>query len=741
VRDLQSIDANASWRSSIKMAPDGDKVAYLLQSPNLQTNVNDVQLYVRTLSESSAPSSLVLAGDITDFSWYENGRRLAVLVRENGRRVIESIDLATKGKTLLVRADVDISEFSIDERGDTVAFAVRDNPLLATEGDTSEQGVARGFRIPFERNDDAQDMHSTVFVTKSNGGAWTDPQKVQFTSPLGGQKMTQLVMYENNPLMPTLSPDGSKLLVRYSDRSSTMPEEWRNSAHMHFQETYPGAVREFQLIVMYRMATEQTSLPVKAPEVYSAPLWAPDSKSFVVAIAPEIGTAAEKNETVGGMDDAQLVSVEPDASRVSMVSPHVTDALEGPLQVGRDNSVLARVEPDRADVFTRFVRQGGEWKSAGSFEVPLPLHATAVAASDRYVIGSFNDLTVPPELFSYEIKSKDLIVLERLNPQFDHLTLAKPIEVHWQTSEGFNAYGILLLPPGYEQGKRYPLVIHTKPFTNTFVCSFGNFPSFAPQPLANAGIMYLGPGVLRGHKDTGPPQKVADYTPKGYPPGLAEAAFAMDVWDSAVKSLSKQGLVDESKVGIIGFSRTGWHTEFILANSKIRYRAATATDNIQFSLGEYWISHDASTMKEYENAFGGPPYGATLKNWLKYSVSFNLDKFHTPLLMEEMGYGISKTLNPLAPPITLIESYEVFSGLSRLNKPVELYFYPNEDHTPQHPQARLATMQRNVDWYRFWLQGYERPNPEDPDQYKRWEHLRELQNVEDKVVTTNPTSY
>jgi dipeptidyl aminopeptidase/acylaminoacyl peptidase len=57
--------------------------------------------------------------------------------------------------------------------------------------------------------------------------------------------------------------------------------------------------------------------------------------------------------------------------------------------------------------------------------------------------------------------------------------------------------------------------------------------------------------------------------------------------------------------------------------------------------------------------------------------------------------------NRNAPPINLATSFEVFTGLNRLHKPVEMYYYPNESHTPEHPQARLATMQRNVDWYRF----------------------------------------
>ena len=59
--------------------------------------------------------------------------------------------------------------------------------------------------------------------------------------------------------------------------------------------------------------------------------------------------------------------------------------------------------------------------------------------------------------------------------------------------------------------------------------------------------------------------------------------------------------------------------------------------------------------------------------------------------------------------------------------PVELFYYPNEEHAPDHPQARLATLQRNIDWYRFWLQGYERPTPEDKTQYARWWKLRDKQ--------------
>jgi dipeptidyl aminopeptidase/acylaminoacyl peptidase len=120
--------------------------------------------------------------------------------------------------------------------------------------------------------------------------------------------------------------------------------------------------------------------------------------------------------------------------------------------------------------------------------------------------------------------------------------------------------------------------------------------------------------------------------------------------------------------------------------------------------------------------YGGSPYGEGLSNWLKYSISFNLDRIHTPLLLETMGNGAHDD-DPHSPALSLQQTSEVFVGLKHLRRPVELYYYPNEMHTPEHPLARLANLTRNVDWFRFWLQGYERPAPEDPTQYVRWKLL------------------
>jgi hypothetical protein len=57
-------------------------------------------------------------------------------------------------------------------------------------------------------------------------------------------------------------------------------------------------------------------------------------------------------------------------------------------------------------------------------------------------------------------------------------------------------------------------------------------------------------------------------------------------------------------------------------------------------------------------------------------------------------------------------------------KPVDLIYFPHGTHIHQAPLERLESQQGDVDWFRFWLQGYIDPNPSKCAQYLRWRRLR-----------------
>jgi len=731
VRDLQFDES--TWRSSILISPDSSRVAYLVKTPNLSTNENEIELYLRKLpADPDARDKPILVGSISQIRWRPDSRHLTFLMNETGRRTIEELDSLTGDHRTLFQADSDIPEYSLDEHGTTVVYAT-DVPAEMTSGPT-QQEIASGYRIPFEAPADTNWPKRRLFVVRRTEDSWTAPTSIVIQSPLSRQPLNGLVHALNTDLQSVLSPDGTKLLLRYEDFSEEMPDEWRKSEYMQEFRNIAGTIQAFMLLIVYDLKTGKSSLtPLKTPFVTSASLWSSDSKAFVVAAAPPINSDLEresvKTHLIGHSASDHLFWVELGSGKVEAVAPKLAFPWGGPLLWDKNGDLLLQVTS--MDTVTRYSRLDGQWREVSSFQIPVQV-SLQLATDGNVVVGDFNDTTTPPQLFIYRPGDKAVQVFAKLNPQFHKLTLARPQEVHWKTSTGFDATGLLLLPPDYKKGVKYPLVIQTKPFSTGFVCSFGNFPSFAPQPVANAGIAYLGSIPTKGST-----QLEQDYYPKGYPGGVAEAASAMDWSDSAVRTLDEQGLIDSNRVGIIGFSRTGWYTEFILAHSKIHYRAATVADNVQYSFGEYWLHHDAGTIKSYDQTYGGPPYGPTFKNWLDYSISFNLDKIHAPLLMEEMGDG-KRYDNPSALPRNLAASFEVFTGLNSLKKPTEMYYYPNEGHTPEHPQARLATMQRNVDWYRFWLKDEEDPDPAKAEQYNRWRELRKLQDADSSQTSLAP---
>lgn len=713
------------WHHSpIKINPQGTKVAYLVKSPNLDVNRNDIQLYVRDITGPSGYSARLLrqGSDLSHIEWTRDGRRVVMQAREGLHIVVESIDVTTAKRKILAEPDRDVKEYTVDETASTVVFAT-ENEVSDSVDHLTTQELARGYRIPFDQPGYAASSRE-LFLTRSlKSGIWTKPARIAIESPVTHRNVDTFD-YQLD-LRLSLSPDGRRLLFQY-EVGDKIPEQWKRDPFVQTLFTRYGFSGKVTLL--YNTTTGKTALAFNSLYTLNVPLWSADSESFLVAAYPPIDSPWWPKQSPSQLIFSDLYDmfwVRPATGEVELVSAHLPSAQEQPLFWGRDNQLLLYNERGAID---ELYQRDGSWHEQAVFGLPTPepLRQARLATDGKHFIGEYQDVVTPPELFEYERGDTSARIVAQLNPQMRDLEFAKVQTIRWKTSSGYGIEGVLFIPPNYVPGNRYPLVIQTKPYYGQFACDTGeaHYPSFAPQPLATSGILYLARGSTLPDDDWNEVNDVAHY-PSGYPGGIGEAAFNMDVWDSAVDALQSRGLVEPANVGIIGFSRTGWYTEFALAHSQTRYKAATAADNVEYGLSEYWSMHSENVIRAWDSMYGGPPYGGTLTNWLDYSVSFNLDKIHTPLLMEEMGSGVPYQ-NSQSTPMNLITHFDLFTGLNRLNKPVVLYYYPEEDHAPEDPQARLGSLERNVDWYRFWLQGYERPHPEDAGQYATWRHLRDL---------------
>jgi dipeptidyl aminopeptidase/acylaminoacyl peptidase len=712
---------DSSAGASLEIDATGTRVAYLVKEPDIDANRNSVSLYVKSLDDrTQEQGTLLLRGpDIAQIHWLEDGKHITALTQDTGQVVVSEVDAVSGERLTLVKADSDITNYSTDARGDVVVFAVKSLFDGQDRRQAMIQEEGRGYRLPFKSEEMSSVARGHIYLTRhKTSGEWIAPEMISVQSPSSGERVVDFPLSGGATLGLTLSPDGKLLLFQYFGQ---YPQAWKKPPSL--QAIWKSGSTMGSMLVLKNLETGASSVAV-APEGAS-PLWLSDSRSFFVtgSVPPERpATERDSVKPDDGMSNSYLLWVEPSTGRVEEVASRDADQPLRALWLNARGDLLARTSPHTV---TRFSRDEGGWRQVAEFVIPLPdFYPWGHLATDGvHIVGDYQNLTHAPAMFNYTLGHEAAEIFAKLNPLFDDVSLAAVESIHWKMPTGYDANAILLVPPG-EQGRRLPLVIQSYPwYMGEFLCDSGpeHDPSFIPQPLAGAGVMYLIrtiPGRQRRKEEQ-------SHYPKEYPGQIGEAAFRMEFADSAVDYLDNLGRIDRDKVGIIGFSRAEWYTHFTLTHSKLRYRAATLVDGLDFSLGEYWLY--PASVSIYANMYGGGPSGKSLQNWLDYCISFNLDRIRTPILMEVMGYG-EPYRKTFVPPLNLATHLELFTGLNRLNKPVELYYYPTEGHQPEHPQARLASLQRNLDWYRFWLQGYERPNPEDPDQYDRWRKLEAMQN-------------
>jgi dipeptidyl aminopeptidase/acylaminoacyl peptidase len=318
-------------------------------------------------------------------------------------------------------------------------------------------------------------------------------------------------------------------------------------------------------------------------------------------------------------------------------------------------------------------------------------------------------LNDPPTLWAVDKRAQADEEIWEPNPQFAHLQFGNVSVYDWKDKNGRDWAGGLVKPVGYVSGRRYPLVIQIYMFYGDQFMTDGTAPTaYAARELASAGFV-----VLQIQKDMKPPLDEA------------EAQEHLEAMRSAIEYLSTDGLIDPHKVGVVGFSWTCWYVENALIKAPNLFAAATIADGIDHSYMDYHLfAVDSVWMKEQEDKItGAEPFGEGLKRWFEMSPGFHLDQIQTPLRIEAIA------------PISILQEWEIYSSLRMQNKPVDLIYFPAGTHIHQRPLERLASQQGNVDWFRFWLQGYEDLDPSKHSEYLRWEKLRVEQ---DPLAAENP---
>jgi hypothetical protein len=320
------------------------------------------------------------------------------------------------------------------------------------------------------------------------------------------------------------------------------------------------------------------------------------------------------------------------------------------------------------------------------------------------------DVNTPPKIFVSYPKGQQKTLLLDLNPQFGGLEFGVVRTVEWKV-DGVQVIGGLYLPPDYVRGRRYPLVIQThgfdpKEFSMDGLSEWSS--AFAARPLAAKGILVLQALAFKsaqGHR------RVSNDKKLGATPQQSFAKFSAHAYERAIDNLDRQGLIDRSRVGIVGFSRTACFVAYMLTHSKFRFAAASLVDGISCGyFEEIAIPEEAWDINNING--GAPPFGKGLDLWSKNSPGFSLDRIRAPVRLVALGNR------------SVLSAWECYAGLSLQKKPVDFVLIPGAIHIGERVSERMLTQRGIVDWFSFWLKGEEDSDPGRVPQYVRWRKLR-----------------
>lgn len=142
--------------------------------------------------------------------------------------------------------------------------------------------------------------------------------------------------------------------------------------------------------------------------------------------------------------------------------------------------------------------------------------------------------------------------------------------------------------------------------------------------------------------------------------------------------------------------------------------------NTLFSMTITYAVLDGIQLKK-ERLNEGGPFGDSLSRWIRNDPSLHTDCIEAALRFEAYGAHVHN-------------NWDIYALLRRQYRPVEMIVFPQGEHALSRPSERMISLQGNVDWYRFWLQGARRSEPLLPlettgtlkEQYVRWDQMADM---------------
>ena len=323
-------------------------------------------------------------------------------------------------------------------------------------------------------------------------------------------------------------------------------------------------------------------------------------------------------------------------------------------------------------------------------ESPPRIYGFTISKDDSKMAFSGSEDESLQEVYINDLDNNETLRLTAFTDQIKNWKYSISEVISWESKDGSIIEGILHKPMDYDPGKKYPLLvnIHGGP---TGISLPDPAPSYV-YPI----IQWLDKGALvlmpnyRGSAGYGEEFRKLN----------VENLGVGDAWDvmSGIEYLDKEGLIDTTRMGAMGWSQGGYISAFLATNT---------------------------------NAFKAISVGAGISNWMTYYVNTDIHPFTrqylkaTPWDNEEIYRKTSPmtNINNASTP-TLIQhgefdrrvpipnAYELFQGFQDVGVDTRLIVYKGFGHGITKPKERLSAMWHNWQWFGKYVWGEEIDMPE-----------------------------
>ncbi len=693
--DTRYIAGLSSKGRVAQFSPDGRHFVVVLRKGNLEQNGNEYDMLLYRTNEalhSPLPRLLVAflstsnRPAITQVMWLaDNGTILFLGERAGERAQLYSVECSSGRLQRLTNHPTNLTSFVSTPRGDRVVYAA-EAPVSKVVDARSRHN---GFHVTDERLTDLIEGHfggdehgyHQLFMLQTR-----TKERIEL-HPKGLIGSSNVKMW--------LDPHARYLVIQAECKG--IPETWRDyedkflqslARPTHRPSVHTGVYR-YELIDT-RTGTSKILLdaPIAPAQGGSEAAWSPDGQSVLLSHVFLPLNLEDPAEHAMRRAHTFLVEIAIPSRGVLKITDQDLRLLEWNPQtntvvcdVGRIASLTGKSTPK-----LYFRKKEGKW-------LQVEIAKENVSTLPEIVLRE--DLNTPPHIVVVDSVNGREVPLIDLNPHFKDLAFAKVEEINWNDPLGNNITGGLYWPLNYVGGTKYPLIIQTHGFNPSKFWIDGPWTTaFAAQALAGKGFFVLQIPDPDWHNWNTP----------------QEGRDAMAAYDGAIDYLAARGLIDVNHVGLIGFSRTCFYVTYTLTHSTHRFAAAVIADGIDAGYSQY-IAFPTVT-NEFEALNGDSPFGNGLSLWMERSPEFLVNKLQTPLLIQAIGRD------------SLLLEWHWFSGLSRLEKPMDMLYIPDGSHILEKPWDRRISQGSSVDWFCFWLTGQEDPDPLKAEQYALWGKMR-----------------